>query len=90
VRLKTSWRQLPEAVRRHLNERLRDRRITASDLYKLQFWLEQPPGPDVPEGDWFKDFGTFKLAGRGELVLTFLTPDQAGYGTEIKEPSEEV
>jgi hypothetical protein len=37
----------------------------------------------MPDGDWFKDFGTFKLAGRGPLVLTFLTADQIGKGTEI-------
>jgi hypothetical protein len=62
-----------------------DRSVTPDDLYKLKFWLEQPPGPDVPEGDWFKDFGTFKLAGRGPLVLTFLTSDQVGYGTDVED-----
>ena len=34
-------------------------------------------------GEWYKDFGTFKLAGRGPLVLTFLSPEQIPYGTEI-------
>jgi hypothetical protein len=66
VKLKTSWRKLPAGVRRHLDERLLDRSITEDDLYKLGFWLELEP--DVPERDWYKDFGTFKLAGRGSLV----------------------
>jgi hypothetical protein len=48
---------------------------------QLQFWLEL--GPDVPAGDWYKDFGTFKLAGRGPLVLTFLSPEQIPWGTAI-------
>jgi hypothetical protein len=52
-------------------------------LYKLKIWIEQPPGPDVPEGDWYKDFGTFKLAGRGPLLLTFLSSEHIGYGAEI-------
>jgi hypothetical protein len=73
----------------HLEERLRDRRITVDDLYKLKFWIEQPPGPDVPEGDWYKDFGTFKLAGRGPLLLTFLTADQIGFGTQIRADDED-
>ena len=89
MKLTTAWKSLPSNVREHLIERLRDRRITQDDLYKLQFWIEQPPGPDVPDGDWFKDFGTFKLAGRGPLVLTFLSPEQAGYGNEIAEDVED-
>ena len=31
----------------------------------------------------YKDFGTFKLAGRGPIILTFLTVDQTGYGIRI-------
>jgi hypothetical protein len=68
-------------VRTHLLQRVSDRSITTDDLSKLRFWLE--PGPDVPDGDWYKDFGTFKLAGRGPFVLTFLSPDQIPWGTEI-------
>jgi len=83
VKLTTAWQNLPPNVRQHLRERLRDRSVTMDDLYKLQFWIEQPPGPDVPDGARFKNFGTFKIAGRGPLLLTFLTPDQVGFETEI-------
>ncbi|MGD1073436.1 MAG: hypothetical protein ABSB15_25270 [Bryobacteraceae bacterium] len=57
-------------VRAHLAQRLLDRSITTDDLSKLKFWIESDP--DVPEEGRYKDFGTFKLAGRGPLVLTFL------------------
>lgn len=83
MRLTSRWSDLPPAVRRHLVERLKDRRITIDDLAKLQFWLELQP--DVPEGDWYKDFGSFVLAGRGPLILTFLSPGQIPYGIEIAE-----
>jgi hypothetical protein len=32
-------------------------------------WKEQDP--DVPDGDWYKDFGTFKLCGTGKFPSTF-------------------
>ena len=73
----------PAEVRAHLVQRLMDRSITTDDLSKLQFWIESCP--DVPEGDWHKDFGTFRLAGRGPLVLTFLLDAQIPYGTEIED-----
>jgi hypothetical protein len=81
VKLKVGWRELPLEVRGHLAERMKDRSIGADDLYKLQVWIESDP--DVPDGNWYRDFGTFKLAGRGSLVLTFLTSEQIGYGEEI-------
>jgi hypothetical protein len=40
VKLKVSWRELPQEVRAHLTARLKDRSITADDLYKLQVWIE--------------------------------------------------
>ena len=82
MKLTTSWRELPRLVREHLLERLRDRSIGEDDLYKLKLWIESVP--DVPDSDWYRDFGTFKIAGRGSLILTFLTPTQAGYGARIE------
>ena len=81
MKLILKWRELPPEVRRHLVERLGDRRITEKDLFKLKLWLES--SPEIPAGEWYKEFGSFKLAGRGPLALTFLSPDQFGYGTEI-------
>ena len=34
------WDNLPEAVRQHLIERMRDRAISVSDLNQLRLWVE--------------------------------------------------
>jgi hypothetical protein len=51
------WDSLPEGVRQHLTERMRDRAISISDLNQLRLWVETRP--EVPDGDWYKDFGFF-------------------------------
>ena len=50
-----TWNKLPPAIRQHLIDRMRDRRISLADLNKLRIWVETHPL--VPEGEWFKDFG---------------------------------
>jgi hypothetical protein len=75
------WDSLPAGVRQHLIDRMRDRAITIEDLNKLRVWIESKP--DVPEGDWYKDFGTFKICGRGSLPKTFLLRGQAGKGSAV-------
>ena len=87
MKLTVKWSELPQDLRAHLSKRLKDRSITAGDLHKLQFWFES--GPDVPEGDWYKDFGTFILAGPGPLPLTFLSPGQVPHGEEITDTDVE-
>lgn len=42
------WDNLPEPVRRHLIERMRDCAINVSDLNQLRLWVETRP--QVPEG----------------------------------------
>jgi len=39
--------------------------------------------PDVPEGDWYKDFGTFKLCGTGRFPSTFLMAGQPAQGKSL-------
>ena len=58
-----SWAELPPNVRQHLLDRMRDRAITLSDLNQLRLWIESQP--EVPEGEWYKDFGSFKICGAG-------------------------
>ena len=65
-----TWSRLPAALRDHLVERMRDRNITLQDLNQLRLWMETKP--DVPEGPWYKDFGSFKLCGDGKFPKTFL------------------
>jgi len=67
---KIQWTGLPPALRDHLFDRLRERRITAGDLYQLKLWRESEP--EAPEGLWYKDFGSFKVCGEGKYPKTFL------------------
>ena len=39
--------------------------------------------PDVPDGDWYKDFGTFKLCGTGRFPSTFLMSGQPARGKRL-------
>lgn len=59
------WDKLPENVRQHLIDRMRDRSIQLADLNLLRVWIESQP--EVPEGDWYKDFGSFKICGRARI-----------------------
>ena len=78
---KIRWTDLPAALREHLFERLRERKITAEDLYQLKLWRESEP--EAPDGLWYKDFGSFKICGEGELPKTFLLGGQAAKGKEL-------
>jgi hypothetical protein len=78
---KIQWVDLPPALRRHLFDRLAQRKITSEDLYKLKLWRESEP--DAPEGLWFKDFGSFKICGEGKFPKTFLLKGQLAEGEEL-------
>jgi hypothetical protein len=75
------WAELPPNVRQHLVDRMRDRAITIDDLNQLRLWIES--APEVPEGDWYKDFGSFKICGEGKLPKTFLAKGQVGKGQAL-------
>jgi hypothetical protein len=75
------WKDLPAGVREHLTERMNERAISLADLNQLRIWIESEP--EVPEGDWYKDFGSFKICGRGAHAKTFLLATQVAKGTAI-------
>lgn len=75
------WDRFPAGVRQHLIDRMLDREIGLSDLNQLRLWVESKP--EVPEGDWFKDFGSFKICGRGPLPKTFLLRGQSATGEPL-------
>jgi len=75
------WNNFPQGVRLHLIERLHDREINLADLNQLRLWVDSQP--EVPEGDWHKDFGSFKLCGRGSYPKTFLLPGQPAKGQAL-------
>jgi len=76
-----TWDNLPKAVRQHLLDRMRDRSISVADLNQLRLWIES--SPNVPEGDWYKDFGSFKICGRGSYPKTFLLRGQLAKGDRL-------
>jgi hypothetical protein len=76
-----TWGNLPDAVRGHPIERMRDRSISIADLNQLRLWIESKP--DVPDGEWYKDFGSFKICGQGRYPKTFLLRGQAARGASI-------
>ena len=78
---KIQWIDLPPALRDHLFDRVRERKIDAGDLWRLKVWRESEPV--APDGPWFKDFGSFKVCGEGKYPKTFLLRGQAAKGESL-------
>ncbi|MFY9742307.1 MAG: hypothetical protein WA252_17200 [Candidatus Sulfotelmatobacter sp.] len=76
-----TWPRIPSAIRDHLADRMHDRNISLHDLNHLRVWLDTRP--NVPEGPWFKDFGSFKLCGEGKYPKTFLLVGQVATGEKL-------
>ena len=79
---KIRFANLPRPVWEHILDRVAKRQISLEDLGRLQNWVRT--GPSAPEGDWYKDFGSFILCGRGELPKTVLAKGMAPLGTPIE------
>jgi ribosomal protein S18 acetylase RimI-like enzyme len=73
---------LPPALLRHLLDRIQQRQVDARQLELLAAWLDSEP--EVPEGAWYRRFSGMTVCGEGDLVKTFLTPDQSPKGTPVK------
>ena len=76
-----TWGNLPPGVRQHLIDRMRDRAISIADLNHLRLSIDSHP--EVPEGDWYRDFGSCKICGNGSLPKTFLLRGQAAKGKAL-------
>jgi hypothetical protein len=72
---------LSPALFQHLLDRIQSRKIAASQLELLAKWLDTEP--EVPEGDWYKQFSGMTVCGEGELVKTFLLPGQHAKGRRV-------
>jgi len=48
---------------------------------QLALWVEMRP--EVPDGDWYKDFGSFKICDSGSYPKTFLVRGQAATGEAL-------
>jgi hypothetical protein len=66
-----SWANLPPRVRQHLIDRMHERLIGLG--------IEARGA----EADWFKDFGSFKICGRGLYPKTFLLRGQSAIGEAL-------
>ena len=75
------WDNLPEGVRQHLIDRMRDRAVCIADLNQLRLWIESQP--EVPDGDWYRDFRSFKICGRGSYPKTFFLPGRPAKGQAL-------
>ena len=72
---------IPPALFQHLLNRIQDRKIPADQLMLLATWLDS--GPEVPDGEWYKRFSGMIACGEGELIKTFLLPDQHPKGKRV-------
>lgn len=79
---KIRFHSLPRSVWQHLLERVHERQISLGDLELLQSWVRSEP--EAPEGDWYKDFGSFVLCGAGELPKTVLAKGMKPHGEPIE------
>ena len=79
---KSQFSDLPHGLWKHLLERVQEREIRLGDLGRLQEWVKSEPF--APEGDWYKDFGSFKLCGSGEYPKTVLTKGMTAFGKRIE------
>ena len=79
---KIRFSDLPRPVWEHLLARVAEREVSLDDLQRLQEWVAT--GPEAPDGDWYKDFGSFLICGRGEYPKTVLTKDMAAFGEPIE------
>jgi hypothetical protein len=65
-----------------LLDRIRTREITVDDLMAFHEWAKA--ARKYPDGDWCKDFGTFKAVGNGLELATFLSQDQPCWGQRLE------
>ena len=72
---------IPPALLQHLLDRIRTRKIPASQLELLARWLDAEP--DVPHGQWYKRFSGMTVCGEGDLIKTFLLAGQHAKGERV-------
>jgi hypothetical protein len=78
---KIQFSDLPAGIWQHLLERVEQRQISLRELQLLREWVRSEPW--APDGDWFKDFGSFLLCGSGKYPKTMLLRGMRPYGEKI-------
>ena len=79
---KIRFSDLLRSLWQHLLQRVEERQISLDDLRSLQAWVKL--GPQAPDGDWYKDFGSFLMCGSGEYPKTVLAKGRKPYGKAIQ------
>ena len=72
---------VPEALLRHLIERVREREVSSDSIGALSAWLDT--NPEVPQGEWFHRLQEVTICGKGEMVVTILKARQIAIGEEV-------
>ena len=78
---KIRFANLPGPVWEHILERVAKRAISLPELQRLKKWVDSEP--HAPDGDWYKDFGSFLLCGTGEFPKTVLKKGMKPYGKPL-------
>jgi hypothetical protein len=78
-----TWSQLPQAIRDHLVERMRDRKISIADLNQLRIWIDSKP--NVPEAAWYKDLDRSKSAAKENTRKRFCWPGRRRRGENSRD-----
>jgi hypothetical protein len=77
LNLKASKRKVEKLL-----DRIRTREISVDDLMLFHEWAQSRH--EYPDGEWCKDFGTFKAVGKGLELATFLSEDQPCWGQQLE------
>jgi len=77
LNLKASKRKVEKLL-----DRIRTREISVDDLMRFHEWAQAKR--EYPDGEWCKDFGTFKAVGKGLELATFLSQDQPCWGQQLE------
>jgi hypothetical protein len=78
---KIQFSDLPRGIWNHLLQRVDERKVSLADLAALQAWVKT--APLAPDGDWYKDFGSFTLCGSGKFPKTVLLKGMKPFGDLI-------
>ncbi|MGA8432322.1 MAG: hypothetical protein WB729_21025 [Candidatus Sulfotelmatobacter sp.] len=65
-----------------LLDRIRTRQVSVDDLMQFHEWALATR--EYPDGQWCKDFGTFKAVGKGFELATFLSREQPCWGQQLE------
>ncbi len=68
------WTGLPLALRDHLFDRVRERKVSIEDLYQLKLWRKSDP--EAPDGAWYKDLARSRSAEKESIPRPFCCADR--------------